>query len=614
MFHVDNSFGTNDLEHTLESARHAAASTKTRLSLRWLFSSPTFSDIDKTEGARLLYPLLLVVMLGYAMFTGLEIVRSVAEPLIPTARAGLIVCIGLLYPMRRGYIKQVAVILAATLSTTIFADQFLNRTDPFPIWLIGVIASVFAAACVLGRKALVFTTIANLAAIGVLLAFWLMEPTRAISIPLLITRAGSLAAYLIPAAIGADRLLTRLRDRQRAERIARHKAEAQNAQLTRLLKTTSTVAATRQLEPALDHIVHALCDALNASDVLAIGRNKAGAFRLLASTNPSIQMAGERHLANDANAHVSEMLRTSEPVVVQTNHRASQMALSVHNQYAHWGMQVFLEGSATVCFVPLMQHGTLTGFLALHLSTARQFSGDELRLAKSYASHAAIALESARLQAEENKSAAMAERQRIARDLHDSVSQTIFGIATASQVLVHPAAGATPAVAEAGRYIIELSRSALSEMRTLIYELQPTELVTDGLRGAFTRQAEMIRQRNHLDVTLILGETEPKLGAAPKEALYRIGCEALNNVCRHARAQNITVTLQTTTESAILTISDDGAGFDLDMPRDGHFGLRTMRDRAELHGGTLTVTSTQGAGTQVQAVLPVVTRQVEEGA
>ena len=213
--------------------------------------------------------------------------------------------------------------------------------------------------------------------------------------------------------------------------------------------------------------------------------------------------------------------------------------------------------------------------------------------------------------------AALAERHRLARDLHDSVSQALFGVVmganTARQMLdkAMAAQGLTPAapwvaqMAQPLDYISQLSQAALAELRALIFELRPESLDQDGLLTALHKQASALTLRHRLAVKLDLGSEEPAIDFSSKEALYRIGIEALQNIIKHAQATQVDIVLRTTATELKLELRDNGIGFDSSAIYPGHFGLTSMRERAEAVKGTLAITSHPGGGSVVRVTLPL---------
>ena len=149
----------------------------------------------------------------------------------------------------------------------------------------------------------------------------------------------------------------------------------------------------------------------------------------------------------------------------------------------------------------------------------------------------------------------------------------------------------------------ELQKDALAEMRTLIFELRPASLETDGLAQALRHHATAVQGRTGLSVDF---DAEPidRMALPVEEALYRIGQEALHNVVKHANASRGSIRIRRAGKHVRLDVTDDGAGFDPDAVPRGHLGLIGMRQRADLVGGEMTVRSAPGKGTKVSVSVP----------
>jgi signal transduction histidine kinase len=217
------------------------------------------------------------------------------------------------------------------------------------------------------------------------------------------------------------------------------------------------------------------------------------------------------------------------------------------------------------------------------------------------------ALELAESQRREGERAAL-ERQRIARDLHDSVSQSLFSttlhVRTAQRALAREELDATGPVAEELSEIGQLTRSALAEMRALIFELRPGALAEEGLAAALTKQASALSAREGLVIEVDAPGDRLPLGPEVEQQLYRLGQEALANVVKHARASSATVRIAAKDDTVSMEVSDDGRGFDPAAVGREHFGLRSMRGRVADLGGRLEVTSALGRGTVLRVEVP----------
>ncbi|GAC1429970.1 MAG: hypothetical protein NVSMB65_03440 [Chloroflexota bacterium] len=254
--------------------------------------------------------------------------------------------------------------------------------------------------------------------------------------------------------------------------------------------------------------------------------------------------------------------------------------------------------------VPLRLHDRTIGAMTCYTRADVLPPPSDLSLLTTVAGQVAVVVENARLQAQARELAAAEERQRLARDLHDSVSQALYGIAlgarTARTLLdSDPARAAQPL-----DYVLTLADAGIVEMRALIFELRPEALDTEGLVSALEKQVAFAQARHGIAVHAMLGD-EPSVPYAVKEALYRIAQEALHNTVKHARARHVEVRLASHAHGLVLEVWDDGVGFDPHAAFPGHLGLRTMRERAAQLGGTLQVESSQGHGTRICAEIPL---------
>ena len=199
--------------------------------------------------------------------------------------------------------------------------------------------------------------------------------------------------------------------------------------------------------------------------------------------------------------------------------------------------------------------------------------------------------------------AASQERAHLARELHDSVTQALFSMGLTLRTL--EILLATDPEAARGKLVElrELQKDALAEMRTLIFELRPSSLESDGLVQALRTHATAVQRRTGLTIVV---DAEPieRLPLPAEEALYRIGQEALHNVVKHANASNATLRIVTEGNRVRLSVTDDGVGFAPDAVPRGHLGLIGMRQRVDLVGGELLVESRDGGGTHIEAAVP----------
>jgi signal transduction histidine kinase len=286
-------------------------------------------------------------------------------------------------------------------------------------------------------------------------------------------------------------------------------------------------------------------------------------------------------------------------------------------QVAHWretmGELPAAEGiqPASWMAVPMLLQNRVLGVLVFYHTTANYYTGPRAALALAMANHVAVAIENARLYEQAQALAALQERQKLARELHDSVSQALYGIGLGTHTVLEllerndravPANDLRPPL----EYTLSLAKSALVDMRALIFELRPESLEAEGLIPALTRLSDVLEARHQLAVQKTFA-AEPDLSLAAKEVLYRVAQEALHNVAKHAQASQVTVSLAAADGEIILEISDNGMGFDPQGHFPGHLGLQSMRERVEGIGGRLTVESAAGSGTTIGAHVPLQT-------
>jgi PAS domain S-box-containing protein len=271
----------------------------------------------------------------------------------------------------------------------------------------------------------------------------------------------------------------------------------------------------------------------------------------------------------------------------------------------------------TVIIAPLVSRNNVVGALIGYYPPSQQIGEAEQSFHTAIANQAAVAVENARLLAQVHDKAASEERQHLARELHDSVSQALFSInltARSIEILLRRETTQSDAVLKILADLRQLTQGAQAEMRALIFELRPGALEEEGLLQALRKHAAAVSGRDLLQVEVLYPDEGhlPRLKPAAEEAVYRIAQEALHNVVKHAKASQVLVRLTTEGENFTLTVRDNGVGFDRSKVPAGHLGLGTMGQRAAALGGEYAVESTPGAGTTVTVRLPLTDWQVPE--
>ncbi len=249
--------------------------------------------------------------------------------------------------------------------------------------------------------------------------------------------------------------------------------------------------------------------------------------------------------------------------------------------------------------MPLHANGTVIGVLQV-VGKPGGFAKDDARIVSLFANQAAINIEHARLNQQAGQLAVLEERQRLARELHDSVVQSLYSMSLyADAAALAFLAGKQDVTVNHLQELRDTARGAMHDMRLLIFELHPPALEEEGLVAALRVRLAAVEARAGIQ-TEITVEEERRLPILIEQELYRIAQEALNNVMKHARAQHVTVRLQFTDKTVCLQVRDDGIGFDpLTARHAGGMGLRSFEERAAKVGGRVTLESSPGTGTLV---------------
>jgi signal transduction histidine kinase len=206
-----------------------------------------------------------------------------------------------------------------------------------------------------------------------------------------------------------------------------------------------------------------------------------------------------------------------------------------------------------------------------------------------------------RLYAQASELATLHERQRIARELHDSLNQSLFSINSIAEALPRIMAKNPVKAVGYAEQLVTLTRGAQAEMRAMLVELRPDALMGASLAALLRQLCGIFAANSIVEVTLELDEGV-KLPPEIQIVFYRIAQEALNNIARHAQCQHVSVTLSNGTHTQMV-ITDDGCGFDMNAVPHDHFGLRIMHERADDIGASLIISTMTGSGTTVRLTL-----------
>ena len=390
-----------------------------------------------------------------------------------------------------------------------------------------------------------------------------------------------------------------------AQQLLEQRVVERTRQLESLYQADETLYRSLRLDDVLQALADVSADILRVDKSTVMVPDRAGGPLTVRATRGFLQLQLQlqpqgtpaRLTPAAEEGIISEMVRTAEPLAVG-DIRADPQASS--------GLREFLdsEGVRAQLSVPIIADDRVFAIFTVYYNAPHDFSEEEQRLLQALAHRAGLAIENARLYEAARGMAALEERQRLARELHDSVSQALYAIG------LNTAAARQERAADSERRdrllgdVIGLAEAGLTEMRALIFELRPESLEQEGLVGALKKQAAAVQARHRLVVNTSLSP-EPEAPLATKEVLYRVAQEALHNVAKHARAQSVDLTLEMHSGDLVLRVSDNGKGFDPTGSFPGHLGLRSMRERVGAVGGSLEIDSAPGKGTRICVRVPV---------
>ncbi len=366
-----------------------------------------------------------------------------------------------------------------------------------------------------------------------------------------------------------------------------------------LRDTLAVLNSHRSLEGTLDYIVTQAIEILDEAQGCAVYRlqQKEQIFTIQNSCG-----VAEGYVAQAAipltDTTIGQAWMKRQPIAISD----LGQNLSEQNPGSQERRQALLDyGYQAILTVPILVKNKVYGGLTLYYTTKREFSTEEFDLLLTFGDHAALAIENARLRTQAEQAAVAAERSRLARDLHDSVTQTLFSASVIADVLPRLWDVNQVEARKRSDELRELTRGALAEMRTLLLELRPAKLVEIPLKDLLQQLREAVVGRARLPITLTI-EGDYQLPPDVQIAFYRVAQEALNNVAKHARANEAVVTLQCNPESILLSVRDDGEGFDFKEVKPENLGLSIMQERADGIRAQLNIESTPEQGTEVSLI------------
>jgi PAS domain S-box-containing protein len=366
----------------------------------------------------------------------------------------------------------------------------------------------------------------------------------------------------------------------------------------------------RTLAEALSQVAAAINSSLDLNEVLEliltnVGRvvpHDAAHVMLIESDRVRIvRQHGYRDYGSEAQLSMQEFSLSDLPTLRRMIEIGQPIVLADTSQGPDWAYFSRRPMSRSYVGAPIRLEGKTIGFLNLDSATPAFFTPTHAERLQAFANQAAIAIQNAQLFQQSRALATLEERQRLAHDLHDAVSQTLFSASVVAEALPRLWERDPDEVRTGLDELRQLTRGALAEMRTLLMELRPAALVETELEELLRQLTSAFTGKTRAEVLL----TVEAISALPPEvqvALYRIAQEALNNIAKHARATRVSVSLIQRADQIELRVSDNGRGFDPAHVSPDRLGLSIMKERAGNIGANLEITSQIGGGTDVVAV------------
>jgi signal transduction histidine kinase len=384
-----------------------------------------------------------------------------------------------------------------------------------------------------------------------------------------------------------DELEIRVRERTAAEREQRALAEA-------LRDTAALLNSTLNLDEVLDRILSEIGKVVphEAANIVLMERQAARVSRY--RTGPASDVVSDDMAGSPVQDYpnLQQMVHEKRPLIIPDTYQSHSWVERPHSRWVR-----------SYLGAPIQSEGRVIGFINLNSAAVGFFTAVHAERLQAFANQAAIAIENARLYEQAQTLAAMEERQRLARDLHDAVSQTLWTANLIADVL--PTIWAEDPVD--GQASLEklrrLTTGALAEMRALLLELRPAALTEGNLDDLLQQLANATMSHKKVDISLAISGDVCTLAPDKQVGIYRIAQEALNNIVKHARASRVSMNLACDGRVLTLKIEDDGRGFDLENVPPERLGMGIMRERAAAIGAHLAIESHAGSGTRIMVTL-----------
>lgn len=364
--------------------------------------------------------------------------------------------------------------------------------------------------------------------------------------------------------------------------------QRQALQLETSAQVSREITSVLDIDHLMQQVVNTIQEAFGYYNVNIFMLEQAVNQLVLQASSGSLEPQHQR-LALDRDSVNGIAVLTNEAVIIQDTGR-DERYLADDN----------LPATRSELVVPMRIGRDVIATLDVQSEEPNAFSPEDVLVIQSLADQIAIAIQNARLYRQAGQAATLEERQRLARELHDSVIQSMYSLTLLIEGGRRLANTGKLDDAEAYFYDLwEIARQTLKELRLIVYELRPAELDSEGLVGALQQRLDAVEGRAGIDARLLV-TGDPVIPREVEQVFYRVTQEALNNTLKHSAATEITVRLEAAGDRIILQIQDNGKGFSVSGAADaGGMGLATMRERVNEIGGQFVLDSTPGKGTTI---------------
>ena len=406
-----------------------------------------------------------------------------------------------------------------------------------------------------------------------------------------------------------------------ALRLSEHLARGQLAALTR---TLDSLAQEFDPDKLPKHVVTTILTQMNAHSVTVWERNadkldilgvvegghfrtsiEAGYFGGSLSVSEDTPPLWDDALQVGMHFVIEDISNDPARIILADGRTAVWSTADLPGPFADLKRYFIASGVSALLIAPMMMAGQLAGMIGIRFTGSRVFEAEEIELTKALAHQATLAIRLMRLSQQSREAAVLAERNRMARDIHDTLAQGFTGVivqleAAKGTLVRHDDTGTNVHIERAS----ELARESLSEARRSVRALRPRSLRNATLCAALEDLLKKMTACAQLQASFQVFGLERVIPAQWEEDLLRIAQEALTNTIKHGRARTFRITLRFGQEVIELQLADDGRGFDIDAEHDG-FGLMGMKERVERMKGDFTIRSAQGHGTELVVTLRI---------